>query len=36
MVVTISHRGYIKRNPMSLYRAQRRGGKGLTGVVPKE
>jgi len=36
MVVTISHRGYIKRNPISLYRAQRRGGKGLTGVIPKE
>jgi DNA gyrase subunit A len=36
MVVTISHMGYIKRNPISLYRAQRRGGKGLTGVVPKE
>ncbi|NLA76092.1 MAG: DNA gyrase subunit A [Deltaproteobacteria bacterium] len=36
MAVTISHRGYIKRNPKSLYRAQRRGGKGLTGVVPKE
>jgi DNA gyrase subunit A len=36
MVVTISHRGYIKRNPISLYRAQRRGGKGLTGVVPKD
>jgi DNA gyrase subunit A len=36
MVVTISHTGYIKRNPISLYRAQRRGGKGLTGVVPKE
>ena len=36
MVVTISHGGYIKRNPISLYRAQRRGGKGLTGVVPKE
>lgn len=36
MAVTISHRGYIKRNPISLYRAQRRGGKGLTGVVPKE
>ncbi len=32
MVVTISHKGYIKRNPISLYRAQRRGGKGLTGV----
>lgn len=36
MVVTISHQGYIKRNPISLYKAQRRGGKGLTGVKPKE
>ncbi|MFC1821159.1 DNA gyrase subunit A [Thermodesulfobacteriota bacterium] len=36
MVVTISHRGYIKRNPISLYRAQRRGGKGMTGAKPKE
>jgi DNA gyrase subunit A len=36
MAVTISHKGYIKRNPISLYRAQRRGGKGLTGVKPKE
>lgn len=36
MVVTISHRGYIKRNPISLYRAQRRGGKGMTGVKPKD
>jgi DNA gyrase subunit A len=36
MVVTISHNGYIKRNPISLYRAQRRGGKGLTGARPKE
>ena len=35
MVVTISHEGYIKRSPVSLYRAQRRGGKGLTGVKPK-
>ncbi len=34
MVVTISHHGYIKRNPISLYRAQRRGGKGTTGVRP--
>ncbi|RLB12380.1 MAG: DNA gyrase subunit A [Deltaproteobacteria bacterium] len=32
MVVTISHRGYIKRTPVSLYRAQRRGGKGLIGA----
>ncbi len=36
MVVTMSHGGYIKRNPISLYRAQRRGGKGMTGAVPKE
>jgi DNA gyrase subunit A len=35
MVVTISHEGYIKRNPISLYRAQRRGGKGMTGVKTK-
>lgn len=35
MVVTMSHQGYIKRNPSSLYRAQGRGGKGLTGVKPK-
>ena len=36
MVVTVSHSGYIKRNPVSLYRAQRRGGKGKTGMRPKE
>lgn len=36
MVVTISHTGYIKRSPISLYRAQRRGGKGITGSRPKE
>ena len=36
MVVTISHTGYIKRNPISLYRAQRRGGKGVTGAKTKE
>ena len=36
MVVTISHQGYIKRNPVSLYRAQHRGGKGMTGAKPKE
>ena len=35
MVVTVSHEGYIKRNPISLYRAQRRGGKGSTGARPK-
>ncbi len=36
MVVTMSHEGYIKRNAVSLYRAQRRGGKGLTGAKTKE
>jgi DNA gyrase subunit A len=36
MVVTVSHKGYIKRNPISLYRAQRRGGKGMTGVKTKD
>ncbi|PNU20386.1 DNA gyrase subunit A [Geothermobacter hydrogeniphilus] len=36
MVVTVSHGGYIKRNAVSLYRAQRRGGKGKTGMRPKE
>ena len=32
MVVSISHNGYIKRTPSSVYRAQRRGGKGLKGA----
>ena len=32
MAVTISHNGYIKRTPLSVYRAQRRGGKGLKGA----
>ena len=36
MVVTISHEGYIKRNPATLYRAQRRGGKGKIGTTTKE
>lgn len=36
MVVTISNTGYIKRNPISLYRAQRRGGKGIKGMNVKE
>ncbi len=36
VVVTISHSGYIKRNPVSLYRAQRRGGKGKIGMGTKE
>ena len=33
MVVTVSHAGYIKRVPLSTYRAQRRGGKGRAGMV---
>ena len=36
VVVTISHAGYIKRNAASLYRAQRRGGKGKIGMGIKE
>ena len=36
MAVTISHGGYIKRNPISLYRSQRRGGRGITGMETKE
>ena len=32
MVVTVSHAGYVKRNPVSLYRAQRRGGRGRAGA----
>ena len=36
MVVTVTHGGYIKRNAVSLYRAQRRGGKGRSGVKTKE
>lgn len=36
MVITISHMGYIKRNPLSLYRSQRRGGRGVTGMETKE
>jgi len=36
MVVTVSHAGYIKRVPLSTYRAQRRGGKGRSGMQTKE
>ena len=36
MVVTVSHAGYIKRVPLSTYRAQRRGGKGRTGMSTKD
>ena len=36
MVITVSHQGYIKRNPLSTYKSQRRGGKGLIGMETKE
>jgi DNA gyrase subunit A len=36
MVITVSQAGYVKRSPLSLYRAQARGGKGRTGMVTKE
>ena len=36
MVITLSHQGYIKRNPLSAYRSQRRGGKGSIGMETKE
>jgi len=36
MVVTVSHLGYIKRNPLTQYRAQRRGGKGVKGMDARE
>jgi DNA gyrase subunit A len=36
MVVTISQSGYIKRNPITLYQSQRRGGKGKTAMGTKD
>ena len=36
MVVTITHGGYIKRNALSLYQSQHRGGKGKIGIITKE
>ena len=36
MVVTVSHSGYIKRVPLALYRAQRRGGKGRSGMATRD
>lgn len=36
MVVTVTHGGYIKRTPLATYRAQRRGGKGRTGMAMKD
>ncbi|MBI1249881.1 MAG: DNA gyrase subunit A [Alphaproteobacteria bacterium] len=36
MVVTVTHGGYVKRTPLTLYRTQRRGGKGKAGMVTKD
>ncbi|HAM47532.1 MAG TPA: DNA gyrase subunit A, partial [Alphaproteobacteria bacterium] len=36
MVVTVTHKGYIKRVPLSTYRAQRRGGKGRAGMATRD
>jgi len=36
MVITITHKGYIKRLPVSTYRAQRRGGRGVMGIGTKD
>ena len=36
MIITITHTGYIKRLPISTYRRQRRGGRGVTGMTTKE
>ena len=36
MVVTVTHKGYIKRVPLSVYRAQARGGKGRSGMSTKD
>ncbi|KXG86601.1 DNA gyrase subunit A [Agrobacterium bohemicum] len=36
MVVTVSHLGYIKRVPLTTYRAQRRGGKGRSGMATRD
>ncbi len=35
-MVTISHRSYIKRTPLTIYRSQRRGGKGRMGMITRE
>ena len=36
MVITVTQSGYIKRTPLSVYRAQRRGGKGRTGMATRD
>ncbi len=35
-VITLSHRGYVKRVPLTVYKEQKRGGKGITGAAIKE
>ena len=36
MVITVTHRGYIKRVPLNTYRAQKRGGKGRKAMATRE
>jgi len=36
VVVTLTHAGYVKRTPLNVYRSQRRGGKGITGLQTRE
>ncbi len=36
MVITVTHGGYVKRTPLSIYRTQHRGGKGRSGMATKE
>src|SRR5262249_1656730 len=36
MVVTVSHAAYVKPNPLSAYRSQKRGGRGVTGASTKD
>ena len=35
-MITVTHRGYIKRIPLATYRSQRRGGRGITGLTTRE
>lgn len=36
VVITLTHYGYVKRTPLSVYKSQRRGGKGITGLSTRE
>src|SRR5690606_44900 len=36
VIITLTHKGYIKRLPISTYRSQRRGGRGITGLGTKD